>query len=94
MPLHQDPQIQSFQIQPQPLTPPQLLHLFQYHLTTPFHHKQSTQHISTDLLSYLSTRKYSSLFRKPAITTFQPYFIQHKPSHKHHKNPYYYLPQH
>ena len=57
------------------------------HMTT----KKSLMILSTDLVWYLWTGKYSSLFGKRAMTTFERYFIEDKASHKEPKNPYYYL---
>lgn len=69
----------------------QLLDQFEKHVRLSFLHKQSTDDLSTDLIWYLWTGKYSSLFGKRAMTTFERYFISDKTSHKEEKNPYYYL---
>ncbi|GGI42647.1 fructose-1,6-bisphosphatase [Mammaliicoccus stepanovicii] len=69
----------------------ELLDQFERHLRTSFIHKDKTDDLSTDLIWYLWTGKYSSLFGKRAMTTFERYFISDKASHKEEKNPYYYL---
>src|SRR5699024_8672714 len=56
-----------------------------------FQDKETTDDLATDLVWYLWTGKYSSLFGKRAMTTFERYFIKDKASHKGEKNPYYHL---
>ena len=46
------------------------------------HLMKNTDDLSTDLVWYLWTGKYSSLFGKRAMTTFERYFIADKASHK------------
>ncbi|MFC3387210.1 fructose-1,6-bisphosphatase [Salinicoccus sesuvii] len=69
----------------------ELLNQFEYHLRKAFADVESTDDLSTDLVWYLWTGKYSSLFGKRAMTTFERYFIEDKASHKELKNPYYHL---
>ncbi|MEJ7443233.1 fructose-bisphosphatase class III, partial [Staphylococcus warneri] len=69
----------------------ELLDVFEYHVRKAFDDKEITDDLSTDLVWYLWTGKYSSLFGKRAMTTFERYFIEDKASHKEEKNPYYYL---
>ncbi len=69
----------------------ELLDQFEYHIRNSFSRKHETDDLSTDLIWYLWTGKYSSLFGKRAMTTFERYFIKDKASHKEEKNPYYYL---
>lgn len=69
----------------------ELLNQFEYHLRKAFADVESTDDLSTDLVWYLWTGKYSSLFGKRAMTTFERYFIEDKASHKEAKNPYYHL---
>ncbi|MCG1010536.1 fructose-1,6-bisphosphatase [Salinicoccus sp. ID82-1] len=69
----------------------ELLNQFEYHLRKAFADVESTDDLSTDLVWYLWTGKYSSLFGKRAMTTFERYFIEDKASHKEVKNPYYHL---
>ncbi len=68
-----------------------LLDIFEYHLRQSFLHPEETDDLSTDMVWYLWTGEYSSLFGKRAMTTFERYFIKDKGTHKETKNPYYYL---
>ncbi|WP_145543186.1 fructose-1,6-bisphosphatase [Virgibacillus sp. SK37] len=68
-----------------------LLDIFEYHLRYAFAHPEETDDLSTDMVWYLWTGEYSSLFGKRAMTTFERYFIKDKETHKETKNPYYYL---
>src|SRR5690606_2632291 len=47
--------------------------------------------LATDMVWYLWTGEFSSLFGKREMTTFERYFIEDKEAHKEIKNPYYYL---
>ena len=69
----------------------ELLDQFKDHLRKSFQDKETTDDLATDLVWYLWTGKYSSLFGKRAMTTFERYFIKDKASHKEEKNPYYHL---
>ncbi|MFC3419368.1 fructose-1,6-bisphosphatase [Salinicoccus hispanicus] len=69
----------------------ELLDQFEYHLRKAFTDVETTDDLSTDLVWYLWTGKYSSLFGKRAMTTFERYFIEDKAAHKEVKNPYYHL---
>ncbi|MBA8760150.1 fructose-1,6-bisphosphatase [Staphylococcus coagulans] len=64
---------------------------FEKHVHYAYEHKDEHDDLSTDLVWYLWTGKYSSLFGKRAMTTFERYFIQDKKTHKEKKNPYYHL---
>lgn len=59
-----------------------LLDVFERHVRLAFSDKEKTDDLSTDLVWYLWTGKYSSLFGKRAMTTFERYFIEDKASHK------------
>ena len=91
IPVDEDGEMKSFEIEGERLSGRELLDVFEYHVRRAFDHKESTEDISTDLVWYLWTGKYSSLFGKRAMTTFERYFIEDKASHKEEKNPYYYL---
>lgn len=91
IPVDEDGEMESFEIEGERLSGRELLDVFEYHVRRAFDHKESTEDISTDLVWYLWTGKYSSLFGKRAMTTFERYFIEDKASHKEEKNPYYYL---
>ncbi|GGE50854.1 fructose-1,6-bisphosphatase class 3 [Pullulanibacillus camelliae] len=69
----------------------ELLDLFEKHLRYSFAHPEETDDLSTDMVWYLWTGEYSSLFGKREMTTFERYFVQDKATHKERKNPYYYL---
>ncbi len=64
---------------------------FEKHVHYAYEQKDEHDDLSTDLVWYLWTGKYSSLFGKRAMTTFERYFIQDKKTHKEKKNPYYHL---
>lgn len=68
-----------------------LLDYFETHVRKAFDNKEIEYDLATDLVWYLWTGKYSSLFGKRAMTTFERYFISDKSAHKEAKNPYYYL---
>ncbi|MCG2360940.1 fructose-1,6-bisphosphatase [Staphylococcus epidermidis] len=91
IPVDENGEMESFEIEDERLSGRELLDVFEYHVRKAFDHKESTEDISTDLVWYLWTGKYSSLFGKRAMTTFERYFIEDKASHKEEKNPYYYL---
>lgn len=91
IPVDENGEMESFEIEGERLSRRELLDVFEYHVRRAFDHKESTEDISTDLVWYLWTGKYSSLFGKRAMTTFERYFIEDKASHKEEKNPYYYL---
>ena len=91
IPVDENGEMESFEIEGERLSGRELLDVFEYHVRKAFDHKESTEDISTDLVWYLWTGKYSSLFGKRTMTTFERYFIEDKASHKEEKNPYYYL---
>ncbi|MBN8209023.1 fructose-1,6-bisphosphatase [Bacillus sp. NTK071] len=68
-----------------------LLDVFENYLRHAFAHPEETDDLSTDMVWYLWTGEYSSLFGKREMTTFERYFIKDKESHKEKKNPYYHL---
>ena len=69
----------------------ELLDHFEAYVRQSFDHKDIQDDLATDLVWYLWTGKYSSLFGKRAMTTFERYFIADKSAHKETKNPYYHL---
>lgn len=69
----------------------ELLDHFESYVRQSFDHKDIQDDLATDLVWYLWTGKYSSLFGKRAMTTFERYFIADKSAHKEMKNPYYHL---
>ncbi|MBM4764829.1 fructose-1,6-bisphosphatase [Bacillus sp. B15-48] len=69
----------------------ELLDKFEHYLRHAFAHPEETDELATDMVWYLWTGEYSSLFGKREMTTFERYFIKDKKTHKERKNPYYYL---
>jgi len=69
----------------------ELLDKFEHYLRHAFAHPEETDDLATDMVWYLWTGEYSSLFGKRAMTTFERYFIKDKQTHKEKKNPYYHL---
>lgn len=69
----------------------ELLEQFESHLRHAFANLDETDDLATDMIWYLWTGEYSSLFGKREMTTFERYFIKDKATHKEKKNPYYYL---
>ena len=69
----------------------ELLDVFENYLRHAFAHPEETDDLATDMVWYLWTGEYSSLFGKREMTTFERYFIEDKASHKEKKNPYYHL---
>jgi fructose-1,6-bisphosphatase III len=68
-----------------------LLDIFEQYLRHAFAHPEEKDDLATDMVWYLWTGEYSSLFGKRAMTTFERYFIKDKSTHKERKNPYYHL---
>ncbi|RFD68871.1 fructose-1,6-bisphosphatase [Staphylococcus pasteuri] len=91
IPVDENGEMESFEIDGESHSGRELLDVFEYHVRKGFDDKDITDDLSTDLVWYLWTGKYSSLFGKRAMTTFERYFIEDKTSHKEEKNPYYYL---
>ena len=91
IPVDENGEMESFEIDGELHSGRELLDVFEYHVRKAFDDKDVTDDLSTDLVWYLWTGKYSSLFGKRAMTTFERYFIEDKASHKEVKNPYYYL---
>ncbi len=69
----------------------ELLDVFEQYLRHAFAHSEETEDLATDMVWYLWTGEYSSLFGKREMTTFERYFIKEKETHKERKNPYFYL---
>lgn len=69
----------------------ELLDVFEQYLRYSFAHPEETGDLATDMVWYLWTGEYSSLFGKREMTTFERYFIKDKSTHKERKNPYYHL---
>lgn len=91
IPVDENGEMESFEIEGEQHKGRDLLDVFERHVRYAYDYKEFTDDLSTDLVWYLWTGKYSSLFGKRAMTTFERYFIEDKASHKEPKNPYYYL---
>lgn len=91
IPVNENGEMESMEIECETFKGRELLDKFEEHLRLSFAHKENTDDLSTDIVWYLWSGKYSSLFGKRAMTTFERYFITDKASHKEEKNPYYYL---
>ena len=91
IPVDENGEMESFEIEGKQHKGRDLLDVFERHVRYAYDYKEITDDLSTDLVWYLWTGKYSSLFGKRAMTTFERYFIEDKASHKEPKNPYYYL---
>ncbi|WP_218587332.1 fructose-1,6-bisphosphatase [Lacicoccus alkaliphilus] len=91
IPVNENGDMESMEIDGESFKGRELLDKFENYLRQSFAYKESTDDLATDLVWYLWTGKYSSLFGKRAMTTFERYFITDKASHKEEKNPYYHL---
>ncbi|WP_077604711.1 fructose-1,6-bisphosphatase [Oceanobacillus sojae] len=91
IPVDENGNMEQMKIEGQAYKGRELLDKFESYLRHAFAHKELTDDLATDMVWYLWTGEYSSLFGKRAMTTFERYFISDKVSHKEEKNPYYYL---
>lgn len=91
VPVDENGEMESMEIKGETFKGRELLDKFEEYLRQSFANKENTDDLATDIVWYLWTGKYSSLFGKRAMTTFERYFITDKASHKEEKNPYYYL---
>ncbi|SDJ57929.1 fructose-1,6-bisphosphatase [Salimicrobium halophilum] len=91
IPLDKDGNMETMTIEGETRGGRELLDLFEEKLRYSFAHPEMTEDLATDMVWYLWTGEYSSLFGKREMTTFERYFIKDKSTHKEEKNPYYYL---
>ncbi|MGI8385203.1 fructose-1,6-bisphosphatase [Robertmurraya sp. P23] len=91
IPLDEEGQMEKMVIENKTYAGRELLDKFEHYLRHAFAHPEETDDLATDMVWYLWTGEYSSLFGKRAMTTFERYFIKDKETHKEKKNPYYYL---
>lgn len=91
IPLDEEGNMEKMAIENKTYSGRNLLDVFERYLRHAFAHPQETDDLATDMIWYLWTGEYSSLFGKRAMTTFERYFIKDKKTHKEKKNPYYYL---
>lgn len=91
IPLDEDGNMEKMLIEDKEYAGRELLDIFERYLRHSFAHQEETDDLATDMVWYLWTGEYSSLFGKRAMTTFERYFIKDKTTHKEKKNPYYHL---
>lgn len=91
VPLTKDGDFQSFTLNNQSYKGKELMDLFENALRTAYKDPHTPDDLSTDILWYLWSGEYSSLFGKKEMTTFERYFISDKSTHEEIKNPYYSL---
>ncbi|MGE6369208.1 fructose-1,6-bisphosphatase [Planococcus kocurii] len=91
IPLDEDGNMEKMEIEGKFYAGRELLDVFERYLRYSFAHPEETDDFATDMVWYLWTGEYSSLFGKREMTTFERYFIKDKETHKERKNPYYYL---
>ena len=91
IPLDENGNMEKMKIENKTYAGRELLDVFENYLRHAFAHPEETDDLSTDMVWYLWTGEYSSLFGKREMTTFERYFISDKKSHKERKNPYYHL---
>jgi fructose-1,6-bisphosphatase III len=91
IPLDEEGNMEKMVIENNTYSGRELLDVFERHLRHSFAHPEESDDLATDMVWYLWTGQYSSLFGKREMTTFERYFIKDKATHKERKNPYYYL---
>ncbi|OAS82896.1 MULTISPECIES: fructose-1,6-bisphosphatase [Metabacillus] len=91
IPLDEEGNMEKMVIENKTYAGRELLDVFEHYLRYSFAHPEETDDLATDMVWYLWTGEYSSLFGKREMTTFERYFIKDKATHKEKKNPYYYL---
>ncbi|MEH7177089.1 fructose-1,6-bisphosphatase [Neobacillus vireti] len=91
IPLDEDGNMEKMVIENNTFSGRELLDVFERYLRHAFAHPEVSDDLATDMVWYLWTGEYSSLFGKREMTTFERYFIKDKATHKERKNPYYYL---
>ncbi|WP_066048473.1 fructose-1,6-bisphosphatase [Robertmurraya korlensis] len=91
IPLDEEGNMEKMEIKNRTYAGRELLDKFEHYLRYAFANPEETDDLATDMVWYLWTGEYSSLFGKRAMTTFERYFIKDKETHKEKKNPYYHL---
>lgn len=91
IPLDEEGNMAKMEIEGKTYAGRELLDVFEHYVRHAFAHPEETDNLATDMIWYLWTGEYSSLFGKKEMTTFERYFIKDKQTHKEIKNPYYYL---
>lgn len=91
IPVDENGDMEKMEIEGKSYAGRELLDRFEQYLRYSFAHPEETDDLATDMVWYLWTGEYSSLFGKRAMTTFERYFIKDKVTHKEIKNHYYHL---
>ncbi|QAS51155.1 class 3 fructose-bisphosphatase [Halobacillus litoralis] len=91
IPLDEQGNMEKMKIENRTYAGRELLDIFEHYLRHAFAHPEESDDLATDMVWYLWTGEYSSLFGKREMTTFERYFIKDKETHRERKNPYYYL---
>ena len=91
IPLDEEGNMEKMSIDSNTYSGRELLDVFERYLRHSFAHPEETDDLATDMVWYLWSGEYSSLFGKREMTTFERYFIKDKVTHKERKNPYYHL---
>ena len=91
IPLDEEGKMEKMSIENKMYSGRELLDVFEQYLRYSFAHPEKRDDLATDMVWYLWTGEYSSLFGKREMTTFERYFIKDKSTHKEKKNPYYHL---
>ena len=91
IPLDEEGNMQEMNIENNTYSGRELLDVFERYLRESYAHREQTDDLATDMVWYLWTGEYSSLFGKREMTTFERYFIKDKSTHKERKNLYYHL---
>ncbi|MDT8860273.1 fructose-1,6-bisphosphatase [Alkalihalobacillus sp. MEB130] len=91
IPLDEDGNMEKMVIENKTYAGRELLDTFEHYLRFAFAHPEETDDLAKDIVWYLWSGEYSSLFGKREMTTFERYFIKDKNTHKERKNPYYHL---
>ncbi|SDC92561.1 fructose-1,6-bisphosphatase-3 [Terribacillus halophilus] len=91
IPIDEEGNMEKMEIEGKSYAGRELLDKFEQFLRQSFAHPEETDDLATDMVWYLWTGEYSSLFGKRAMTTFERYFIKEKVTHKEIKNHYYHL---
>lgn len=91
IPVDENGDMEKMEIEGKDYAGRELLDRFEQYLRYSFAHPEKTDDLATDMVWYLWTGEYSSLFGKRAMTTFERYFIKDKVTHKEIKNYYYHL---
>ncbi|MGM0495459.1 MAG: fructose-1,6-bisphosphatase [Bacillota bacterium] len=89
IPLKEDGSFASVKIQDKNYSGKELFDKFDKIVRTAYYSRYDTNNGLKDYFLYLWQGKYSPLFGKSAMKTFERYFIKDKETHKEYKNPYY-----